>query len=290
MLVPFLDLPILHHFLAGEFGRLTATLVAGVGCVAAYHLWQRYLSQRMKGRASEDIRERMVWSKNTFWAIGTVAVLTIWATKIAGLALTLTALAGATLLVSKELVMCFLGYGVVVVTRPYRLGDYVELGGHAGKVIDISIFSTTLAETGSLHQLTGKTLAVPNSIAITSPVRNASATGAFMVDLYRITLPISSDVELASTCALAAALAATEQWLEPANLHLKHIESQDFIDLPSSKPKVFWESPDGRGLVMTVRFACPIEERVATEQEVFRKFWASYAASSKVGVSSTRDD
>lgn len=284
MSLPSFNTLALETFLAGALGHLTATVVVALGCVLAYRVWARYLLQRMHGRSAELVRERVVWSKNTFWVLGVVAVLTIWATKIAGLALTLTALAGATLLVSKELVMCFLGYGVIVVTRPFRLGEYVTLGGHSGRVIDISLFATTLAETGSLHQLTGKTLAVPNSAAITAPVHNASATGAFLVNLYRIVLPLSCNVERASDCALAAATEETKHWREPADEHLTRIGAEDFIDLPSSKPKVFWESADGKSLAMTIRFACPAEERVATEQAIFRRFWAAYGTAPAVGA------
>lgn len=262
--------------LSDELGRLIATAVVVVCVALAYNLWRRYLAQRVTGRASEHVREQLVWSKNIFWTVGAMAVTAIWATKIAGLALTLTALAGALLLVNKELVMCVVGYAVLVLTRPYRLGDYIEMSGFTGKVIDITILTTTLAETGSLHQLTGKTIALPNNMVHTTPVRNQTATGAFMVDLYPIALPFTADIEHASECALAAATEATEAWRAQADAHLQRLETHDFVDLPSSKPKVLWETPDSKGHVMTIRFACPVEERVSTEQVVFREFWKRY--------------
>lgn len=266
----------LSKTLSDELGRLIASALFIVLATLAYSLWRKLLAKRATGRAAEHIREQLVWSKNIFWTLGVLGLFAIWATKIAGLALTLTALAGALLLVNKELLMCVVGYAVLVLTRPYRLGDYIELSGHAGKVVDITIMTTTLAETGSLHQLTGKTISLPNSLVHTSPIRNQTATGEYMVDLYRIALPLSADIERATECALAAALQATAQWLALADEHLRSLESKDYLDLPSSKPKVLWETPDSKGHWMTIRFACPVEERVAVEQVVFREFWRRY--------------
>lgn len=266
----------LNQTLADELGRLIASALVIVLTLLAYSVWRRVLAKRLTGRASEHIREQLVWSKNAFWTIGLLGIFAIWATKIAGLAFTLTALAGALLLVNKELVMCVVGYAVLLMTRPYRLGDYIEVGGYAGKVVDITMLATTLAETGSLHQLTGKTISLPNSLVHTTPVRNQTATGEYMVNLYRIAVPVHIDIERASDCALEAAAFATEQWRQAADNHFRSLESKDFVDLPSSKPKVLWESADSKGHGMTVRFACPVEERVATEQIVFREFWRRY--------------
>lgn len=266
----------LKHFFHSELGRVGATSLVILACLVVSKLWQHYLNNRVASHAPEAKRERLVWAKNAIWVVGTIAIITIWASKIAGFALSVAAFAGAILLVSKELLMCFMGYGLITFTRPYRIGDFVEINGYAGKVIDIDGFATTLAETGAVHQLTGKTIVMPNSAVLSHPVRNVSATGQYMVNLYKIAVPFDIDLDKAETAAVQAAEAATAQWREQADRHLRLIEDSAFLDLPSSRPKVLWASVDAKYHVMTVRFACPVQERVATEQTIFRDFWRGY--------------
>jgi len=54
--------------------------------------------------------------------------------------------AGAILIVSKELVMCVHGYLYITVVQPYKIGDVIELNLLHGRVVDIDMFATTLTE------------------------------------------------------------------------------------------------------------------------------------------------
>lgn len=73
-------------------------------------------------------------------------IISVWASTIAGFALSLAAVAGAVLIVSKELLMCVLGYLYITFVRPFKVGDLIEINQLHGRVIDIDIFATTLAE------------------------------------------------------------------------------------------------------------------------------------------------
>lgn len=214
--------------------------------------------------------------KNSLWILGSVIFISIWASRLAGFAISLAAIGGALLIVSKELILCIWGYVVLGISRPYKLGQFIEIHGYSGRVIDIDLFSTTLVETGSNKQLTGKTVVFPNSYVLSSGIRNLSATGEFIVDIYKIVLPFDCDFKSAELCALAAAESATSQWQEKADLHFQKIESDDYIDLPSARPKVLWEAVDTKGHLLSIRFACPVESRVSTEQVIFREFWSQY--------------
>ncbi|MCC5613425.1 mechanosensitive ion channel family protein, partial [Nostoc sp. CHAB 5834] len=234
---------------------------------------QWHLNNSPANVSTETKRQRMVLAKNAIWVACVVAIVAVWATKIAGFALSIAAVAGAILLVSKEVLTCFLGYALITVSRPYRIGDFVEIGNFAGRVIDIDAFSTTLADTGKQHQLTGRTLSFPNSLILTVGVRNISATGDYIVAIQSIALPLTVDLQTAERCAIDAASEATDAWREQADRHLKTVALSMFIDLPSSRPRVYWEALDGKLLMLNIRYACPPESRASTEQEIFRKVW-----------------
>lgn len=71
---------------------------------------------------------------------------------------------------------------LIMVFKPYKIGDIVEVFGKFGKVEDIHIFNTILTTPGL------KTLIVPNGKVIDGTITNYSAKGAIRIEL-NITMP-----------------------------------------------------------------------------------------------------
>jgi small-conductance mechanosensitive channel len=270
----------LKDLLNGEPGRLFSTLLLVLAAVYANRVLARVLTnpfdQASSSRDRNKQRERLVLLRNLVFMVAAFAILAIWATKIAGLAVSLAAVAGAMLIVGKDFFMCLLGSVVIAFARQYRVGDYIEVGNCSGKVINIDLFTTTLAETGHAHQITGKALTFANSSVFTQPVRNTSATGEYIVNLFVIPVPFDVDFVHAEICAFNAAQEVSKEWQAAADIHLSRMERRDFVDLPSAKPKILWESVDTRQKNLVVRFTCPMDMRISSEQAIYRAFWGSY--------------
>ena len=279
----------LHHIqplLSGELGRLAATLLVVAGAFAMHWLNLRYLGRKSErdgrlqeaagvtGRKGQErLRRRVVLTKNVLVLVAVLVILTIWASKIAGAALSLAAFASAVVLSGKELIMCCTGYALYAMARPYGVGDFIEINGIAGRVIDVDLFSTTLAEIATAHQLTGRSITFPNSLLLSQPVRNQTATGEYVINLLRVAVPYDCDRQRCEAAAIAAGEAVCKFWLKDADRHLRRIEDEDFIDLPSSEVKVLWESDDTYKHWLVIRFASPIQLRVTAEQDILRRFW-----------------
>ncbi len=71
---------------------------------------------------------------------------------------------------------------VILVFRPYKVGDWVEVHEKFGKVQEIQIFNTIIATPGS------KTLIIPNGQIIDNIVTNFSAKGFIRMEL-EVTMP-----------------------------------------------------------------------------------------------------
>lgn len=263
-----------HQFFTGEIGRLAATCLVITAGVAVHRLNLRYVG--MTGRRDgnqERSRQRIVATKNLVFLIALMAVGTIWATKIAGVALSLAAFAGAMVLSAKELIMCGTGYLLYTISRPFRVGDYIEVNSIYGRVIDVDMFCTTLAETAPSYQLTGRGVSFPNSLLLSNSVRNQSTTGDFVITMLRVAVPYEVDRDAYEEAALAAGKIVCQPWLDKADEHFRRIEEADFIDLPSSRVKVLWEPHDVKQHWLVLRFATPIGQRVTAQQDILRLFW-----------------
>lgn len=66
---------------------------------------------------------------------------------------------------------------MLLVFRPYRPGDYVELGDYEGRVKEIGVFSTTLDTNENTR------VVIPNTQVAESPVLNWSTNGSRRLDL-----------------------------------------------------------------------------------------------------------
>ena len=81
------------------------------------------------------------------------------------------------LIVSKELLMCVLGYLYITFVRPFKVGDLVEINQLSGRVIDIDVFATTLAGLGYAGQQTGKVAEFPNGFVADDTVEKHLTDG-----------------------------------------------------------------------------------------------------------------
>lgn len=266
----------LNELFGGELARVVATIIVLIGAGAANRISIRLLSRKLQDSPSvhsERSRQRHVMIKNGVFLFAFLAICAIWASLIAGVALSMAAVATAIVISGKELIMCGTGYLLYAISRPYKVGEFVEIDGISGRVVDVDLFCTVVAEATKGYQITGRVITIPNSVLLTKSVQNHSATGEYVIGMVKIAVPTSADREKCEAVALAAGNAICEKWQKHADSHFQRIESKAFIELPSSKVKVLWESDDAKQFVFLLRFACPISQRAQVQQDILRQFW-----------------
>lgn len=78
---------------------------------------------------------------------------------------------------------------MLVVLRPFRSGDFIEVGGNLGTVLEIGLFATTIVTVDNRHVI------VPNSTLTTSTIINYSSEEKRRVDL-KVSAAYGSDIEV----------------------------------------------------------------------------------------------
>ena len=111
---------------------------------------------------------------------------------------TILGLAGAGLTVAmKDFIVAFFGWFVLMGKNGIRVGDWVEIDGVAGEVVEIGLLHTVLLETGSLNDSahpTGRRVAFVNSFAIEGHFFNFSTSGQWMWDELKVAVPSGQDL------------------------------------------------------------------------------------------------
>lgn len=110
---------------------------------------------------------------------------------------TFLGLAGAGLTVAlKDFIVGFIGWFVLMGKNGIRLGDWVEINGVTGEVVELGMFHTVLLETGNWTDSghpTGRRVTFTNSYAIEGHYFNFSTSGQWLWDELQVVLPAGHD-------------------------------------------------------------------------------------------------
>ncbi len=110
---------------------------------------------------------------------------------------TFLGLAGAGLTVAlKDFIVGFIGWFVLMGKNGIRLGDWVEINGVSGEVVELGMFHTVLLETGNWTDSghpTGRRVTFTNSFAIEGHYFNFSTSGQWLWDELQLVLPTGQD-------------------------------------------------------------------------------------------------
>ena len=182
---------------------------------------------------------------------------------------TLFGLAGAGLTVAmKDFIMAFFGWFILVGRNGIHVGDWVEIQGVGGEVVEIGLLRTILMETGNwtdANHPTGRIVSFVNSFAMDKHFFNFTTSGQWMWDELRVAAPRDQDpyvfidalrALVAKVTAANAALAQAEWDKAGRGGRLAGISAQPALDV----------LPTADGIEVRLRYLTRAYERHATQR------------------------
>ncbi len=136
----------------------------------------------------------------TITLIGLIVLASIWI-EGSGLATYVGLLTAGLAIALSDVLKNLAGWLFIVLKRPFRLGERIEIGEHKGDVIDIRAFRFTLFELGNgrvdAEQPTGRLLHVPNGLVFTEPLANYTEGFQYVWHEIPVLITFESDWEAA---------------------------------------------------------------------------------------------
>jgi small-conductance mechanosensitive channel len=179
---------------------------------------------------------------------------------------TFLGLAGAGLTVAmKDFIVAFFGWFVLMGKNGLRVGDWVEINGVAGEVVEINLLRTVLLETGNWTDTghpTGRKVAFVNSYAIEGHFFNFTTSGQWMWDELQITVPPSQDPYPLVDAIQKTVAKETEKTASAAEEEWKNAASNYKVSSVSAAPTVNLR-PTSAGVDVHVRYIAKAQERSA---------------------------
>jgi len=230
----------------------------------------------------DDITARHKSRKFALWArilcVGLCALL-IWGQRVEGLGVFLGIVGAGLTLSIQEILLCIAGWGLVVLRKPFDIGDRVEVGSHIGDVVDIRIFYSTLLEvSGRNHgeQSTGRIVHVPNSQLFRTSTLNYSQGFPFLWNEVPVVVTFESDWEAAKEVLMEWAEHEAEKLESEVRRHLRTAQEHLAIKYRRLSPIVYTHIAN-HGVAVTLRYLCPVRRRRGTEHALYEHILHRFA-------------
>jgi small-conductance mechanosensitive channel len=155
--------------------------------------------ERLLGRARIDRRQLATLRSVVGVALQIIGVVVILLVLVGlpGQLGTMLGIVGAGLTVAlKDFIVAFIGWFVLMGRNGIRLGDWVEINGVSGEVVELNMFHTVLLETGNWTDAghpTGRRVTFTNSFAISGHYFNFSTSGQWLWDELSVMVPYDRD-------------------------------------------------------------------------------------------------
>jgi small-conductance mechanosensitive channel len=250
--------------------------------VAATLILLRRLLLLLLTRRVEDLERRYIAVKTVNYLLGFgtfLALFRIWLGGVSGLAASIGIISAGLAIALHAPVTNFAGWVFLTVRRPFVVGDRIQIGEHAGDVIDLRLFAFSLVEIGNwvdADQSTGRILHIPNGKVFQETVANYTQGFNFIWDEIPVTVTFESDWRRAKEMLAEIAEKHTAIKSEQAQREVRKAASRYLIRYEHLTP-IVWTSVVDIGVTLTIRFLTDPRRRRSTEnaiwEDIVETFW-----------------
>lgn len=256
--------------------------LSSLALIAAVILVRRLAPRLIRGKEVIISDQRRAWLsriRNAAVVVGVIGLMLIWLPALHTFALSITAFAVALVIATKELILCLSGTVLRALNAPFEIGDWVEIGPLRGEVVDETMLATRLQEIGGPvgdYEYSGKTITVPNSIFLTTPVQNQNFFKKWL--FLEVVTILEPDVDM------VAALPALESEIntlhepnaEVAERYTAMIERRSGFNIADPHPRVGISTTDIGKQKITITLFCPTPEAFETKQAIHSMVLSHY--------------
>jgi len=186
---------------------------------------------------------------------------------------TMVGLAGAGLTVAlKDFIVSFVGWFVLMGKNGIRLGDWVEINGVSGEVVQLGMLRTVLLETGNWTDAghpTGRRVTFTNSFATAGHYFNFSTSGQWLWDELVVTVPFDRDPNAVADALQKEVIAATAESTRQAEQEWRRTARGQSGAAFSAQPGIAVRPAPG-GVEIALRYVTRASERFALRARLYQ--------------------
>lgn len=253
---------------------LLRTLLVILGVMGAVFLLNRLADVLITRRAKENLRAgtHRTLVSILLRGLGTIVIILV-VVGVPAQTTTVLGLMGAGLTVAlKDFIVAFFGWFVLMGRNGIRVGDWVEIKGVGGEVVEIGLLRTVILETGSWSDSghpTGRRVAFVNSFAMEGHYFNFSTAGQWMWDEFKVLIPLGQDPYPILEGVQKLVEAETQANAEVAEKEWRETTSRYRVRAFSTTPGI-QVVPTAMGMEIRARYITRAFQRHETRRSLYR--------------------
>ena len=277
-------------WLIGEdlFGRLSGSIYQGIGLrpnllanlldtllvFIVYLLLRRWLKGLFLPRISE-IGRRYVVSKTISYTLSVILLgfmASIWVKAEVDLATYFGILSAGLAIALQDAVANLAGWIFLVIRQPLKVGDRIQIGQHAGDVIDIQLFMFSMLEIGAwvaADQSTGRIIHVPNGRLFKEPLINYTHGFDYIWNEIPVTVTFESDWRKAQKILTDIAYKHSEKLDERMSSQITELADTYRVHFTHLTP-IVWVRVVDMGVTLTIRYLSHPRKRRSSEDTIWK--------------------
>ncbi|TDF36323.1 mechanosensitive ion channel family protein [Alteromonadaceae bacterium M269] len=254
--------------------KAISTLILVAALLASKYILVKWVRKRAKAK-DEDRRDLVNNIKNFLNFLLVVLLFAMWAGELQNFALSIAAFSVALVLATRELIQCIIGFFYLMSTRPFRIGDWIQVGEVVGEVSETDWIKTTLLEI-DMHnyQYSGKTAFIPNNKLITSSITNLNFLKRYINHRFTLVRDQSVNPFLFIDELLEKAQVHCGDFQDVASRYNHLIERRLDVNIAGPEPHMSIGTSELGDTKIDVIIFCPTERANEIEQLITKDFMA----------------
>jgi small-conductance mechanosensitive channel len=247
----------------------------------------RPLISAIVSRRTDDVTTLYRWrkvSEYTTLILGLFLISRIWITSTQSVVTYLGLLSAGLAIALQDPIANIVGWLFIVWRRPLEVGDRIEIGDHAGDVIDIRFFQFSLLEIRAwvdADQSTGRILHIPNKKIFSDAIANYSKGFAYIWHEIPVEITFESDWRKAKKLLGEIAERHAIQNAEIVRKQIRQSAKRYMINYENLTPIVYTKV-NPSGVLLTLRYLSDPRQRRVTEEKVWEDILTAFEKEPKI--------
>ena len=246
-------------------------------------LWLiRLLAQRIAFKRVQNVKDRYYWKNGiryTSVTLGIIIIGSLWITEVGSVATFFGLLSAGLTIALKDPIVNLAGWLFIILRRPFEVGDRVQIGEHAGDVIDIRIFQFTINEIGNwvdADQSTGRIVHIPNGVVFLESQVNYNKGFSYIWNEIGVLVTFESNWKKAKDILLKIVTPHGCQITGKARKKLLESSKKFMIFYKTLDPIVYTSVKDS-GVMLTMRYLVEPRRRRGSENDIWEEVLEVFA-------------